>query len=98
MLASAQQPMYDPAKTYADNFDNGPFGDFAAPISFHNMGMPLFSFLGQPVYSPFGIPAGPLLNSRHVIAAFAKGFDILTYKTQRSIAYDVNPFPNVLFV
>jgi hypothetical protein len=34
-----------------------------------------------PVYEPFGIPAGPLLNGRYVSAALAKGFDIVTYKT-----------------
>ncbi len=98
MSSLSQQPIYDPAKTYADNFDNGPFGDFAAPIAFHNSGKPMFEFLGAPVYLPFGIPAGPLLNAKYVIAALAKGFDVVTYKTQRSVPFAVNAFPNVLYV
>ncbi len=94
----SQPPIYDPAKSYADNFDHGPFGDFAAPIPFHNSGRPKFEFLGAPIYLPFGIPAGPLLNAKYVIAALVKGFDVITYKTQRSVAFEVNAFPNVLYV
>lgn len=47
---------------------------------------------------PFGIPAGPLLNSRFTTAAFRMGFDLATYKTVRSRAWGCNPFPNVLAV
>ena len=56
------------------------------------------TFLGQPVNLPFGIPAGPLLNSRFTTAAFHMGFDLATYKTVRSRAWGCNPFPNVLAV
>ncbi|PLS24039.1 diguanylate cyclase [Bifidobacterium imperatoris] len=56
------------------------------------------SFLGQPVNLAFGIPAGPLLNSRYTTAAFRMGFDLATYKTVRSRAWGCNPFPNVLAV
>ena len=34
------------------------------------------AFLGQPVNLPFGIPAGPLLNSRFTTAAFRMGFGV----------------------
>lgn len=91
--------MYDPAKTYQDNFDNGPFGEFAAPMTYTNPRIPMTeTFLGIQVFSRFGIPAGPLLNSKYVVAALAKGFDVVTYKTQRSTTFEVNPFPNVLYV
>lgn len=90
--------MYDPAKTYEENFTEGPFGEYAAPVPFRNTGRLGFTFLGQLVYSPFGIPAGPLLNAKYVIAALTKGFDVVTYKTQRSVPFEVNPFPNVLYV
>ncbi len=60
--------------------------------------VPPASFLGQPVNLPFGIPAGPLLNSRFTTAAFHMGFDLATYKTVRSRAWGCNPFPNVLAV
>lgn len=54
--------------------------------------------MGQPVNLPFGIPAGPLLNSRFTTAAFRMGFDLATYKTVRSRVWGCNPFPNVLAV
>jgi dihydroorotate dehydrogenase len=91
-------PFYDPAKTYDDNFDRGPFGAFANPDTLVNHGEPQHSFLGFPIYEPFGIPAGPLLNGRYVTAALAKGFDVVVYKTQRTTPFKVNEFPNVLYV
>ena len=62
MSVSIKQPIYDPAKTYDDNFDNGPFGEFSNPETYKNENEPKFTFLGYPIYSPFGIPAGPLLH------------------------------------
>ena len=56
------------------------------------------SFLGFTLNLPFGIPAGPLLNSRYTTAAFRMGFDMAVYKTVRSRAWGCNPFPNVLAV
>ena len=94
-----QQPIYDPAKTYAENFEKGPYGEFAAPVTYSNSRVRLpFTFLGYPLFSSFGIPAGPLLNAKYVAAALAKGYDVVTYKTQRSTIFEVNAFPNVLYV
>jgi len=92
--------MYDPALTYAENYEKGPFGEYALPIPYHNPGNSAasFTFLGYSIYSPFGIPAGPLLNAKYVAAALAKGYDVVTYKTQRSTPFEVNAFPNVLYV
>lgn len=59
-------------------------------------GEPQYDFLGQKVYLPFGIPAGPLLNSAFCKGAFQKGFDICVYKTVRSAYFPCHPFPNVL--
>ncbi len=98
MSTPQQQPFYDPAKTYQDNFDNGPFGDFATPARHHNASQPAFTLLGHHINSPFGIPAGPLLNANYVVAALAKGFDVVVYKTQRSTPFEVNAFPQVLYV
>jgi dihydroorotate dehydrogenase (NAD+) catalytic subunit len=100
MPITNQQPMYDPAKTYEDNFENGPFGEYAPPLMpyHHARSKTVDSFLGLPVNIGFGIPAGPLLNSNYVAAALAKGFDVVTYKTQRSVSFSVNEFPNVLYV
>ncbi len=91
-------PMYNIYKTYDQNFDLGPIGlkNLKKPI-FKNV-KPKYSFLGFPVNLPFGIPAGPLLNNRFISAAFDFGFDVIHYKTQRSVSFDCNLYPNVLFV
>jgi len=91
-------PFYDPTKSYEDNYDNGPFGDFANNDVYKQNGEPQHDYLGQKVYLPFGIPAGPLLNSNYIKAAFEKGFDICVYKTVRSDFFPCHPFPNVLSI
>lgn len=91
-------PFYDPEKSYEDNFKEGPFGVFADKEIFKNEGEPKYDFFGHKVYSPFGIPAGPLINGKFVQSAFDKGFDIVIYKTVRSRRYLAHPWPNVLAV
>lgn len=91
-----QTPFYDPQKSYEENYNEGPFGAFADGKIFEQSGEPQYDFLGQKVYLPFGIPAGPLLNSNFCKGAFEKGFDICVYKTVRSAFFPCHPFPNVL--
>ena len=91
-------PFYDPTKSYEENYDKGPFGAFADGKVYAQQGEPKADFLGHKVYAPFGIPAGPLLNSRFCKAAFEKGFDICVYKTVRSDIFPCHPFPNVLAI
>lgn len=91
-------PYFDPEKTYEDNFSQGPFGAFADGKVFKQTGTPKYIVLGQKVYTPFGIPAGPLLNGKYVKAALDKGFDMPVYKTVRTKKYPCNPWPNVLSV
>ncbi len=89
--------LYDPSKTYIENWDKGPF----PPVDYRPYSdntEPGFSFLNNPLNSPFGIPAGPLLNSNHVKFAFEAGFDVLCYKTQRTVKFLPNEFPNVLYL
>ncbi|OGK43843.1 hypothetical protein A2957_01870 [Candidatus Roizmanbacteria bacterium RIFCSPLOWO2_01_FULL_38_11] len=92
------KPFYDPQKSYEDNYDSGPFGTFIDGRIFNQTGEPNNVFLGQKVYLPFGIPAGPILNSNFVKSSFEKGFDLVVYKTVRSLYYPCHPFPNVLSV
>ncbi len=92
------KPFYNPLLTYEENFEKGPFGEFANGKVFKNTGEPKYKFLGHKIYSPFGIAAGPLLNSKFVKGAFDKGFDVACYKTQRSTVFPCNDFPNVVFV
>lgn len=89
-------PVYDPHKTFDDNFDNGPFGSFASSSEYKNQGEPENRFLGVPIYEPFGIAAGPLPNSKHTTAAFKNGYDVVVYKTQRTVPVKSNPFPNII--
>jgi len=88
--------LFDPAKTFDDNFDNGPF--LEDKPAYKNKDEPQYSFIGHKIYSPFGIAAGSLPTSKHVAGAFQRGFDIVTYKTQRSVPFPVNEFPNVVYV
>lgn len=90
-------PFYDPAKTYYENWEEGPFGDFRDGVKLPQ-GSSRFDFLGQKISYPIGIPAGPLLNGRFVKAAFDKGFDVTVYKTLRTREYRAHPWPNVLAV
>src|SRR5438046_167006 len=92
------QPFFDPEKTYEENFNEGPFGTFADGQEIKNTGEPQYAFFNNPVYLPFGIPAGPLLNGKYVKAALDKGFDIPVYKTVRTRKYPTNQWPNVLSV
>jgi dihydroorotate dehydrogenase (NAD+) catalytic subunit len=92
------EPFYDPARSYLENFDHGPFGGFADAMRWHDEGGPAHTFLGHAVHAPFGIPAGPLLNGNFVKAALDHGFDLPVYKTVRTRKYASHPWPNVLAV
>ncbi len=84
MADGVTQPVFNPYKTLSENL---------------NTDRPTYEFLGFQVDSLFGIAACPgTANSAYVNAAFSNGFDIVTYKTQRSVRFPSNPFPNVLQV
>lgn len=91
-------PFYDPNKTYEENYSEGPFGAFAnsstavEPLK----STPTYDFLGFKINSPFGIAAGPLINSKFVNGALDNGFDLPIYKTVRSSVFPCHPFPNVV--
>lgn len=91
-------PFYDPTSSYEENYENGPFGAFTDGESFEQTGQPSYDFYGEKIYLPFGIPAGPIINSNFAKGAFEKGFDIVVYKTVRSDFFPCHPFPNVLSV
>ncbi|MEO8785389.1 MAG: diguanylate cyclase [Candidatus Saccharimonadales bacterium] len=96
------EAFYDPTKTFDDNFDDGPAEVAGAAAALKtaaaSSGKPAFKAFGKLVNSPFGIPAGPLPNSQYVKYAFEHGFDVVCYKTQRSIEFGCNEFPNVLYL
>ncbi|MCA9230684.1 MAG: hypothetical protein KDA57_08530 [Planctomycetales bacterium] len=85
-------PRYDRTKTYQQNFDLAPDPvDVEVPQLAGD-----WRFAGLPVASPLGIPAGPLLNGRWCLYYASLGFDVLTYKTVRSVERDCYPLPNLL--
>ncbi len=91
-----QVQLYDDRLDFPENRDQGPFGDYASVSApYKNQGEPPCDFFGVPVYSPFGIGAGPLPTTRFVLAALAKGFDIVTLKTVRTDTFPLNPYPQV---
>src|ERR1700761_8742457 len=90
------EPVYNPLLSYEENYERGPFGGFRDGRVMERGFEPRFSFLGQRVGVPFGIPAGPLVNGAFVKAALDKGFDIPVYKTVRTRAYKSHAWPNVL--
>lgn len=92
-----RQEFYDAGRSYEENYDAGPYGNFQdSPKETLEKGT--FDFLGFPVDIPFGIPAGPLLNSNFIKAAWSWGFSLATYKTVRGEEYRGHPFPNVVKV
>ena len=82
---------YDRSRTYRWNYEHAP-----EPIQIE---VPQvkgeWRFCGLPVESPLGIPAGPLLNGRWIQYYAALGFDVLTYKTVRSVHRECYPLPNL---
>lgn len=89
---------YNIYKSYEKNYNDGP------PINSENISQlkrtikKKHKFLGFEVNLPFGIAAGPLLNSKFIKAAFDFGFDVSTYKTVRADIFPSHPYPNILYV
>jgi len=90
------QPYYNPEKSYEENFEKGPFGDFSDKKIYKDKGEPQYEFLGQKVYLAFGIPSGPLINGNFVKGALDKGFDLVEYKDTRTRKYPSHPLPNII--
>lgn len=92
------EPLYNIDKTYAQNVAEGPVYSGKAPPRILIDRQQWIDFLGFPVASRLGVPAGPLLTSQWTTLAAQLGFDIVTYKTIRSQAHVAHPLPNVSYV
>jgi len=95
MRAMLRTPFFDPEKSYYENWEQGPFGDFADCVVLPESEA-RFRYLGCAISYPLGIAAGPLLNAKFVRAALEKGFDVPVYKTIRTREKKSNDWPNVL--
>ena len=85
---------YDITASYRDNFEQGPRLDEPPPVPYPTP----VEFLGHKVHSRLGIAAGLLPNAKWISAYAARGWDLLTYKTVRSVARECYPVPNWVFV
>jgi dihydroorotate dehydrogenase len=92
MYDAISLPRFDRSKTYRWNYDHAPAPpeDIEVPVVGGS-----WTFSGLPVPSPLGIAAGPLLNGRWILYYASLGFDVLTYKTTRSIERESYPLPNL---
>ncbi len=91
-----QVQLYDDQKDFEANKQEGPFGDYVAiDEPYVDEGEPQYDFFGTPVYSPFGIGAGPLPTPKFIKAALDKGFDIVTLKSVRTDVFPLNPYPQL---
>ena len=86
---------YDIAKSYRENYDHGPN---LSGVSVKVPATPEIECLGLKVNSRIGIAAGRLLNSKWMLAYSRLGYDLLTYKTVRSLHRPSFPRPNWVFV
>jgi dihydroorotate dehydrogenase len=91
-------PFYNASATYAENYDQGPFGVFKSKPGFMPVPKESVEIFGYKIDIPFGIPAGPLLNGNFIKAAWNWGYSLATYKTVRGVAYPCHPFPNIIKV
>lgn len=90
--------LYDIHKTYDENFKDGPIALKKLKKPVFEKGRSKYKFLGYPIDLPFGIPAGPLLNSKFIKGAFDYGFSVSVYKTVRADIFPCHPYPNVAYV
>jgi dihydroorotate dehydrogenase (NAD+) catalytic subunit len=89
-------PTYDISKSYDYNFSKGPF--YNQPLPSIIPTGEKYNLLGYKLNSPLGVAAGLLLNSSWVKLYAELGFDILTYKTVRSVQHTSHPNPNCLLL
>jgi dihydroorotate dehydrogenase len=90
-MARVPKQTYRFDQSFEWNYEHGP--DFDGPWPRVPV-TPMKSFFGYPVRSRFGIPASILPSSRWVEAYARLGFDILTYKTVRSVPRLCGAAPN----
>ncbi len=93
------KPLYDLKKTYEDNRDYGPFWQGTFPKRMWPAKSEWRDFLGYKIASRIGVPACPIAAaSKGVELCSRMGFDVITYKTIRSIEQLGHPLPNLGYV
>lgn len=91
-------PIYDIHRSYIENAQFGPFFDGDIPQRQWPQQREWIDFLGFRLASRIGVPAGPLLNAKWISLASDLGFDLVCYKTIRSIEHAGHPTPNMIYI
>lgn len=86
--------IYDINKTWLWNLQNAP--RVKPIVADANLGDEAWNWCGIKTSSPLGITAGPLLNSNWLLHYASLGFDVLVYKTVRSVSRDCYDLPNLV--
>ncbi len=89
--------LYDIKKQFKENFADGPVWNEEfplVPIPTHT-----FRFFGHEVNSLFGVAACPLTHGARGVGIMAKlGYDLITYRSVRSIEWHGQQYPNWRYV
>lgn len=96
-MPSSSSSIYDITQTFEQNATFGPFWSEKLPKL--PARKPHYTFLGQKMNSLFGVSACPLtVNARYINLLSQLGYDLLTYKSVRSIEWRGNVFPHWMYV
>ena len=91
-------PIYDIHKSYIENAQEDPLFEAEFPQRDLPPQREWIDFLGFKLASRIGVPAATLLNSKWINFAANMGFDLLCYKTIRSIEHAGHPNPNMIYI
>lgn len=92
-----QSMLYQLDQTFEYNLAFGPFWDQKLPV--RKLPTKKYKFLNFSVNSLFGVSACPLtVNSRFLLLMAKLGYDLLTYKSVRSVEWHGNVFPHWMHV
>ena len=94
----AEIVLYDMNASFAENYAKGPHIEGTIPLRKMPDKQEWYSFLGHSIASRIGIPACCIMTSKGIALAARLGFDILTYKTIRSIVVPEPPLPHICYV
>ena len=90
--------LYNIKKSFKENFNTGPQFSGIIPARYWPDKKEWLSFLGYKIASPIGIPAYPIMTSKGIKLMAQLGYDVLTYKTVRSIPFPAHRLPNISYV
>jgi dihydroorotate dehydrogenase (NAD+) catalytic subunit len=95
-MSAYPNAIYLATKSYEWNYDNGP--QIPKTIPNRIISSSPLSLWNHKMNSCLGVPAGPLLHSGYIKLYSELGYDVLVYKTVRSIEKNCHPNPNCMYM